>query len=142
MFIISFNPWEIFCCCQGYARVIFLITTRSSVMTDIGEVLLIIVFIIIAFGGGLYIRTFLTRKAILRVIEIFYEHNALGTNGAKTVQELGLEGSDFLQRMTRPRDYKQNALQILIKEGIITVNENGKLYMVEEKLDQDLRRKR
>ncbi len=110
-------------------------------MTDIGEVLLIIVFIILAFGGGLYMRTFLTRKAMLRVIEIFYEHNALETNGARTVQELGLEGSDFLQRMTRPRDYRQNALQILIKEGIINVNEDGKLYMAEDKLDQNLRRK-
>jgi hypothetical protein len=78
----------------------------------------------------------------LRVIEIFYEHDALGIHGAKTLQELGLERPDILQRMTRARDYKQNALQILIKEGIINVNEDGRVYMVEEKLDQNLRRKR
>ncbi len=111
-------------------------------MAEIGKFLLIVALVIIAFGGGLYIRTFLTRRAIFRVIEIFYEHDALGVYGAKTLHELGLERQDFLQRMTKPRDYKQNALQILIKEGIITVNEDGRLYMVEEKLEQNLRRGR
>jgi hypothetical protein len=106
------------------------------------QVFLILILMIIVIGGGSYIRTFLTRRALFKVIEIFYQHGALGASSAKTLQELGLERPDFLQRMTRPRDYKQNALQILIKEGIINVNEDGRLYMVEEKLDQSLRRKR
>lgn len=109
---------------------------------EISRVFLILILTIIAFGGGLYIRTFLTRRAIFKVIEIFYQHGALGTGGAKTLQELGLERPDFLQRMTKPRDYKQNALQILIKEGIVNVDEDGRVYMIEEKLDQSLRRKR
>jgi hypothetical protein len=96
----------------------------------------------IAFGGGLFIRTFLTRRAIFKVIKIFYQHHALGINGAKTLHELRLERPDFYQRMTRPRDYKQNALQILMKEGIILENEDGRLYMVEEKLDESMRNKR
>lgn len=111
-------------------------------MAEIGKVLLIIAFVIIAFGGGLYIRTFLTRRAIFRVIEIFYRHDALGINGAKTLNELGLKRPDLLQRMTRPRDYRQTALQVLIKEGIVNVMEDGRVYMIEEKLDQNLRRKR
>ncbi len=106
------------------------------------QVFLILILMIIVIGGGSYIRTFLTRRAMFKVIEIFYQHGALEASSAKTLQELGLERPDFLQRMTRPRDYKQNALQILIKEGIINVNEDGRLYMVEEKLDHNLRRKR
>ena len=109
---------------------------------EISGIFVTLILMIIVFGGGLYIRTFLTRRAILKVIEIFYQHGALGTSSAKTLQELGLERMDLLQRMTRPRDYKQNALQILIKESIINVIEDGRLYMVEEKLDQSLRRKR
>jgi len=96
----------------------------------------------IAFGGGLFIRTFLTRRAIFKVIKIFYQHHALGMKGAKTLHELGLERPDFYQRMTRPRDYKQSALQLLIKRGIIFENEDGRLYMVEENLDESLRSKR
>src|SRR3972149_10485032 len=106
------------------------------------RVVLILIFMMIAFGGVLFIRTFFTRRAIFKVIKIFDQHNALGIYGAKTPHELGLERHDFFQRMTRPRDYKQYALQILIKRGIIFENEDGRLYMVEERLDQDLRSKR
>jgi hypothetical protein len=106
------------------------------------RVFLFLIVMIVAFGGVLYIRAFLTKRAIFKVIEIFYQHNALGINGAKTLHELGLERPDFFQRMTRPRDYKQYALQILIKREIILVNEDGRLYMVEERLDQDFRSKR
>jgi hypothetical protein len=105
------------------------------------RVFLFLIFMIIAFGWVLYIRTFLTRRAIFKVIKIFYQHNALGIEGAKTVYELGLERPDFFQRMTRPRDYKQYALQILIKRGIILENEDGRMYMVEERLDQNLKSK-
>jgi len=103
---------------------------------------LFLIFMIVAFGTVFYIRAFLTRRAIFKVIEIFYQHNALGLNGAKTLHELGLESPNFFQRITRPRDYKQFALQILMKRDIILVNEDGRLYMVEERLDQVLRKKR
>ena len=97
---------------------------------------------IIIFSGGLYLRTFFTRRAIFKVIEIFYQHNALEIKGAKTPHELGLERPDILKRMTRRRDYKQNALQILIKRGIIIENEDKRLYMIERKLDESLRSRR
>ena len=104
-------------------------------------VFLILVAMVLALGGSLYVRTFLTRRAIFKVIKIFYQQQALDTKGAKTPRELGLERPDFVQRMMRPRDYKQYALQILIKREIILQNEEGKLYMVEERLDQNLRSK-
>ena len=110
-------------------------------MAEIGRVLLGILLVLIIFGGVSYIRAYLTRRAILRVIEIFYEHDALRMNSAKTLHELGLERPDLFQRMTRPRDYKQHALQVLMKRDIIIMNEDGKLYMLEEKLDQNLRNK-
>ncbi len=112
------------------------------ILAEIGRVILILILMMIVFGGGLYLRTFLTRRAIFKVVEIFYQNNALGMKEAKTLHELGLERPDFLQRMTRRRDYKQNALQILMKEGIILVSEDGRLFMVEEKLDENLRSKR
>jgi phage-related holin len=115
---------------------------RSDFLAEMSRVILILILMIIAFGGASYIRTFLTRRAIFKVIEIFYQHNALGINSAKTLHQLGLERPDFLQKMMSRRDYKQNALQILVKRGIIIENEDGRLYMVEEKLDEHLRSKR
>jgi len=112
------------------------------VIGDTVRVFLFFVAMVLAFAGVLYIRAFFTRRAIFKVIEIFYQHNALGIKGAKTLHELGLERPDFFQRMTKPRDYKQYALQILIKRGIILESEDGKVYLAEERLDQDLRNKR
>jgi len=112
------------------------------VIEDSVRVSLFFIVMVLAFAGVLYIRAFFTRRAIFKVIEIFYQHNALGIKGAKTLHELGLERPDFFQRITRPRDYKQYALQILIKRSIILENEDGKVCLAEERLDQDLRNKR
>ena len=109
---------------------------------DSVRVFLFFAVMVLAFAGVLYIRAFFTRRAIFKVIEIFQQHNALGIKGAKTLHELGLELPDFFQRITRPRDYKQYALQILIKRGMILENGDGKVYLAEERLDQDLRKKR
>ena len=110
------------------------IVTENSI-----SVFLIIIFMIVALSGTFFVRAFFTRRAIFKVVKIFYQYNALGINDAKTLRELGLERLDFVRRMMKPRDYKQYALQILIKKGIINVNADGRLYMVEERLDQELR---
>ena len=108
-------------------------------MENINSVFWVLLLIIAAFGGTFYVRNLLAKKAALKVIRIFYQHNALGAKGAKTLQELGLERLDFLQRMVKPRDYKQYALQMLIKNGIIHVTDDGRFYMLEERLDQRFR---
>jgi len=105
------------------------------------KVFLFFVLMVLAFVGVLYVRAFFTRRAIFRVIEIFYHHNAVGINGAKTLHEVGLEPLPFFQRITKPRDYKQYALQILIRKEIILQTEDGRVYLAEERLDQDLRKK-
>ncbi len=103
-------------------------------------VFLFFIVMVVALGGSLYVRAFLTKRAIFKVIDIFHRHQALGANGARTRHELGLERPDFLQRMMKPRDYKQYALQILIKREMVVEDEEGKLYLVEERLDQNLRK--
>ncbi len=118
---------------------------KEGAIPVIGEglkVFLFFVLMLLAFVGVLYIRAFFTKRAIFRVIEIFYQRNAVGIDGAKTLHELGLEPPDFFQRITRPRDYKQYALQILIRREIILQTEDGRVYLAEEKLDDNLRRKR
>ena len=104
------------------------------------SVFLIIILVVVALGGTFFIRAFFTKRAIFRVVKIFYQHNALGINDAKTLHELGLERPDLVQRMMKPRDYKQTALQLLMKEGVVSVTD-GKLYLVEEKLDPKFRYK-
>jgi hypothetical protein len=105
------------------------------------NILLFLIFIILTLAGILFLYGFQSKRALFKVIGIFCQHEALGIKDAKTLRELGLESPDFFQKMVRPRDYKQYALQILIKRGMVSVTEAGKLYLVEDNLDQHLRDK-
>jgi len=93
----------------------------------------------ISLGVIFSVYAFRGRRATFKVIEIFRQHNALGINNAKAAEELGLEKPDFVQRVTRGRDFRQYALQVLIKRGVIYETEDGRLYMLEHKLDHELR---
>ena len=110
-------------------------------MTQGYNLLLFLIFMILTLGGILFLYAFQSKRALFKVIGIFCQHEALGIRDAKTLPELGLERPDFFQKMVRPRDYKQYALQILIKRGMVSVTEDGKLFLVEDNLDQRLRDK-
>ncbi|MBN1256012.1 MAG: hypothetical protein JXA50_12115 [Deltaproteobacteria bacterium] len=99
----------------------------------------LIIIILLALFGASFFRTHLTRKGALKVIEIFYRHNALGSKNAKSLYELGLVRPDLYQRLFKRRDYKQTALRILIQKGLILANEEGNLYLQEENLEQSVR---
>ena len=103
-------------------------------MEEIQNSFLFFVLIIMAFGMVVSVYIFRGRRAMSEVIKVFHQHNALGIKDAKTLQELGLEKPDFARRITRGRDFRQYALQILMKRGIIFSTGDGKLYLVEDKL--------
>jgi len=90
---------------------------------------ILLALLILAF----FISGRMTRRAVIRVIEIFRQHRAIGIQQAKTIDELGLTPPGFLERAMRTRDYKQNALKILIKNEVIHMTGEGKLYITEEK---------
>ena len=108
-------------------------------MTQGYHLLLFLIFMVLILGGILFLYAFQSKRALFKVIGIFCQHEALEMRDAKTLRELGLESPDFFQKMMRPRDYKQYALQILIKRGMVSVTEDGKLFLVEDNLDQRLR---
>jgi hypothetical protein len=97
---------------------------------------ILIFFVLGGLGLALFLSARMTKRAIGRVIEIFQKQNAIGAQRAKTVDELGLTPPNLMARFTRMRDYRQNALSILIKTGIIQTNEEGKLFLTEEKLGE------
>jgi hypothetical protein len=99
-------------------------------------------FIIIAFLAAILFAGFLMKRAMFKVIEIFCRQEALDRSHAKTIEELGLRGPDFLGRLTRFRDYKPQALRILRQKGIIEMTSEGKLYLPEERLQEGLKCKK
>jgi hypothetical protein len=81
----------------------------------------------------------LVRRATFQVIGRFCSLEALDPGKARTVEDLGLAPPEFFQRMFRARDYKPHALQSLSKAGIVRSTQEGKLYMTEERLADNLK---
>jgi hypothetical protein len=90
----------------------------------------------------LLISGYLVKRAAEEVIGRFCYYGALETKKARTLEDLGLAPLDFFQRLFRRRDYKPYALQSLSQAGIIRSTQEGKLYLVEEKLDENLKCKK
>ena len=96
---------------------------------------LFIILMIVAFGLVLFILPqWRLRRAISQVIRIFREHNAFSIKNAKTNDELGIRQRGITEGMFKIRDYKVHALDVLIRSEIIQMTEDGKLYLLEDKL--------
>jgi hypothetical protein len=102
-------------------------------MIDYSSVL--IVFLVLGgIGIALFLSARMTKRAVGQVISIFQKYNAIGVQQAKTVNEMGLTPPSLVDRFTRMRDYKQNALSVLMKADIVQATEEGKLFIPAEKL--------
>jgi hypothetical protein len=58
---------------------------------------------------------------------------------SKTAEEMDLTPPGLIHRLTRLRDYKPYALQMLQQAGIVQKTEDGRFYMPEEKLNEDMK---
>lgn len=100
-------------------------------MNDIAIIVLIIILVILGMVGIPYL---MMKRSVSNVITIFQRNYALDIKSAKTVDELGLNPRTMLQGMFRARDYKPQALNVLIKTELVQTTEDGKLYLLEDKL--------
>ena len=97
---------------------------------------LIILFVLGGIGISLFLSARMTKRAVGQVIAIFQKYDAIGIRQAKTVNEMGLTPPSLMDRFTRMRDYKQNALTILMKADIVQTTEEGKLFISGQKLSE------
>ena len=93
--------------------------------------LIILIFLLFVM---VFLLGFFMRRASIKVINIFETHGALDVNKAKTREELGITGQNFFERMVKPKDYKAQALEFLIRMGVIKVTKNEKLYLSKDTL--------
>jgi len=98
------------------------------------DIVLVVILFIFAIMIWLFLPQLFIRRAMTSVIRIFQEHNAVGIHSAKTADELGFHSKGMLDKMFKPRDYKPRALDMLISSNIVQMTEDGKLYLVEERL--------
>jgi len=99
-----------------------------------GDVFFIVLIVLLAILAFITIPPLLMRRAISSVIQIFRHHNATTVKSAKTIDELGLGSRPMMKRIFRRRDYKPQALQILMRAEVVQITEDNKVYLSEDKL--------
>jgi hypothetical protein len=98
-------------------------------------IILIILIFIILIVTALFVTSFLVKRAVRDVINIFRKNQALTPDKAMKIDELGLQARSFLQ-FRGLRDYKPSALEYLMKNNIVLMTEDQRLYLSEEALFQ------
>ncbi len=94
-------------------------------------VLLALVFFVAVF----ILPQWRIRRAIRQVVKIFLEHGATRPSSAETPQQLGFAlDRGVLLSLFSKRDYKKYALDALLKAGTVQRVEDGRLYLLEEKV--------
>jgi len=101
---------------------------------DTNSILLIVLLVVLLLAVVFLIPQWRLRRAIPKVIRAFKECDAIGIKNAKTIDELGLRPRGMVEQMLKGRDYRQDALNALMRAGIIQMTEEGRLYLLEEKL--------
>jgi len=101
---------------------------------DLQGILFIIVIVVLFILSIIFIPYWLVMRAIPKVIKAFRQKNAVSESSAMTIEELGLKPKSLLQRMFSRRDYRQHAMQFLIKADVIDITEEGKFFLNDEKL--------
>lgn len=101
-------------------------------MPTIIEFLILTIALVLFLIIWLFAISWMVRRNVPKVIDIFRKKNAIGILNAKTLQELGLQPPTFLQRLIHRRDYKPQALDLLVQTNVVFTTEDHKLYITEE----------
>lgn len=93
-------------------------------------ILIMVVLLVLAlFGSNL-----LMRRAIKQVINLLRRGDALTPQSAKLADELGIKRQMFQFRLLR--DFKPQALNLLVNANIVMTTEDGRIYLSEEALSK------
>ena len=101
---------------------------------EINSVVLVVLFFIVLLVVGALVSRWKIKRAMREVVRAFREQSATTSRSAKTADELGLRPQGRMAGMFRGRDYKPNALSMLMKADIVLTTEDGELYLSEDKL--------
>ncbi len=101
---------------------------------DLQGILFIILMVILFILSVIFLPYWLIMRTVPKVIRTFRQKNAVGEKNAMTIEELDLKPKSIFQKMFARRDYRQNALQFLIRSDVVDITEEGKFYLNEEKL--------
>ncbi len=96
-------------------------------------IILIVLIVLLVNAIWFTLSRYFLRRAMLTVIKIFREHQALNDESAQTKEELGLESPNPFQ-LRWFLDFKPTAFRVLLRNGIIRVSKNARGFFLSESL--------
>jgi hypothetical protein len=103
------------------------------VSESIRAFIIIILALVLMGTSGIFFMSLIYRRAVKDLFMIFREAKAFSPETARFVDELGIKGRSLLS-FSVMRDYRPQILQMLIKENIVHMTEEGKLFLSEQTL--------
>ncbi|MBI2853787.1 MAG: hypothetical protein HYX87_02565 [Chloroflexi bacterium] len=97
-------------------------------------VVLFILLLVLFFIGSMWLARWRINRAAAQVIDVFIQQGATSSEKAKSISDLGLATRRF--RMTR--DYRQMALTILLRNGLVMRTEDGRFYLTQQAYERHL----
>ena len=98
-------------------------------------IIILILAMLLLLALAVFASIIMSRRAVKAVFKMFRQADCTTPETAKTAAEIGFKQRGFIS-FRGVRDYKPNALQLLIREEVIKVTEDGRMYLSEETLYQ------
>jgi hypothetical protein len=96
--------------------------------------LIIIGILVLLVCVALWLSRVFMAKAIRSLIVALREAGATSSASARTAEELNLRPKSTIRDFRVVRDYGPYAFQILVRAGVVEVTEDGRLFLLEERL--------
>jgi len=100
-------------------------------MEQVNIIIIFLLITVLLFYLAFKLYKIMVRRAMIKVIKAFRDKGALGINSAREIDELGVTKRPFF---TILRDYRPLALQYLIEARVIHLTNEGRMYLIEDKL--------
>ncbi|MEW6142760.1 MAG: hypothetical protein AB1597_06325 [Chloroflexota bacterium] len=102
---------------------------------DTQSVLMIGLLLVLFILGVYVIPNWRFKRTARQVVAAFREKGAVTPSGAKTLEDLGFQTRrSFMEQLLKGRDFRMYALQAMLKGDVVRVTEDGRFYLVEDKL--------
>lgn len=102
---------------------------------DMQNILMFGLLIVLFILGVYVIPNWRFKRTARQVIAIFREKGAVSPQSAKTLEDLGFQTQrSFLEQLLKGRDFRIYAIQAMLKGDVVRVTEDGRFYLLEDKL--------
>ena len=98
------------------------------------DLLIIVIALVCLVVAAIFIPRYMVLTAMKKIIRTMMKENAVSPRNALTAEQIGITASAMWENMFRMRDYRPQALHVLVESEIIVNTLDGRYYISLDKL--------